>query len=136
MPSGAGSLRVFIHDGTLLDIVSLWGSSLCSAHIVEPWPSTSAHAGPPHFIFEKAKYNGVVSAQLEAGERQGGSGACLIKLADDLRGEDSCRDINIYNHRLCSQDVESSWHPFVRHISKMRRVGGLNWSDGEAGPPA
>lgn len=56
-------------------------------------------AGPLNFIIEKAKFTGVVSAQLKEAKRQGGSGACLTQLADALQSEDSSTDINVYNGR-------------------------------------
>ena len=68
--------------------------------------STYMCAGPLNFIFEKAKFTGAVSAQLKEAERQGSSGGCLVRLADELQSVDSCRDINLYNERY------SSWsHP-------------------------
>ncbi len=56
-------------------------------------------AGPLNFIFEKAKFNGAVSAQLKEAERQGSSGGCLVRLADDLQSNDASSDINLYNER-------------------------------------
>ena len=58
-----------------------------------------SHAGPLNFVFEKANLRGVVSAQLAEAHGQKGSQALFCELADSLRSEDACKDINVFNHR-------------------------------------
>ena len=79
----------------------------CASHVTglqtSRTPMCSRHsyirAGPLNFIFEKAKFTGVVSAQLKEAERQGRSGAYLAQLADELQSEDCCSNINVFNER-------------------------------------
>ena len=61
------------------------------------------HAGQPNFVFEKASLRGVISAQLAEAQGHKGSQALFCELADSLRSEDACKDINVFNHRssLC-----------------------------------
>ena len=61
-------------------------------------------AGPLNFVFEKASLRGVISAQLAEAKGHKGSQALFCELADSLRSEEACKDINVFNHRssLCS----------------------------------
>ena len=56
-------------------------------------------AGPLNFIFEKAKFSGVVATQLAEAQKQNVGEAFLRKLVEDLKSQDSCTDINVYNQR-------------------------------------
>ena len=76
-------------------------SEMQSHQVHAEYPTFKTHAGPLNFVFEKANLRGVISAQLAEAHGQKGSQALFCELADSLRSEDACKDINVFNHRSC-----------------------------------
>lgn len=74
-------------------------AEICQAVNLMNAPCCNLCAGPLNFIFEKAKFNGVVATQLAEAQKQNAGEACLRKLFENLKSQESCKDINVYNQR-------------------------------------